>query len=144
MREILFRGKRIDNGEWVEGYISEHTMIPYDMNQSYIGWVIECIPEKLYEYDWFEVDPETVSQCTGWNDKNDVRIFEGDIVRVEFIGENRRIDPRMAEVAFRDGKFGLIWGFRKELVCFTGFHNVEFEVIGNVHDDPELLEVQNA
>lgn len=149
MREILFRGKRLDNGEWVEGYISEHTLIPCVM-QSYIGWVIECKPTKLYECDWFEVDPNTVGQYTGLTDKNGKRIFEGDIFE-------DRSDDMYAVVVFKDGCFRLEWhgitgawmeyGFDE---CGGGWGIVEcesldmyyvrnFEIIGNIHDNPELM-----
>lgn len=138
MREIVFRGKRIDNGEWIEGYITEHTMMPHDL-QSYIGWVIECKETKLYDHNWYEVDPVTVGQYTGLKDKNGKRIFEGDIVEHHAQGDivvNRGVvnwDVKNAR-----------WAHQLTTMNpdFTFFKPDAYEVIGNIHDNPEWLEVR--
>lgn len=124
MREILFRGKRIDNGEWVYGVFWPNTSLS-DLT----------IP-RIIDRDGtaHKVDHSTVGQWTGLTDKNGTRIFEGDIIATPWNdGEVRRV------VHFEDGLFkaGTI-----SLCSFTGFdspkHNCE--IIGNVHDNSELLE----
>lgn len=131
MREILFRGKRLDNGEWVYG----------------MPWIFKeksCVcpwKEGVCKYDTgffpVEVIPETVGQYTGLTDKNGNKIFEGDIVLGRF--EFGMKVPSL--VVFRDGVFGLELGNagKNFFTAFTGFCNVTFEVIGNVFDNPELL-----
>lgn len=152
MREILFRGKRIDNDEWVEG----------DLLQN-----IDCIKIREHEKSIkaiaksFVVYPETVGQYTGFTDKNGRKIFEGDIVKF-----NRQI----GEIAFEKASFGI--GTRKNINYqnieddvgilsegwndYSGCYNDNFislweiywnfdnldgvEVIGNIYDNPELLE----
>lgn len=146
MREILFRGKRTDNGEWVYGYyvcdetgqISEEPIaFIYHLNNHPCGW--DLIP--------FEVIPETVGQFTGLTDKNGTKIFEHDIVRCEF----NSAPPMNGKVVFENGAFGLRWKHHgsgvENFAAFECICNVEYTVIGNIHDNPELLEeeeVQNG
>ena len=116
MREILFRGKRLDNGEWVEGnlFVSDTDGRTYILAGS-----------RTITIEW-EVDPSTVGQYTGLKDKNGRRIFDGDILTL------RGGRPRV--VRFEDGTFILEYSSIQ-----MRFAN-KFEVIGNVHDNPELLE----
>ncbi len=131
MREILFRGKRKDNGEWVEGFYQ-----PYKNKEGcFIGeheTNFTLIP-KLHA-----VYLETVGQYTGLTDKNGVKIFEGDIAKTE---------DTIGYVSFDDGEFKFNWDssdHRRQtrlkkcgLRDFGSFNSLE--VIGNVHDNPELL-----
>ena len=72
-REILFRGKRADNGEWVYGYLIGNNVI--------VGEVVDFDEDYFNTEFWYKVDPETVGEFTGLTDKNGTKIFDGDIVR---------------------------------------------------------------
>ena len=130
MREILFRGKRTDNGEWIEGFYSAEEYDPY------IG-KIEYIPriQIIGKCVSLGVIPETVGQYTGLTDKNGVRIFEGDIVE-------RVSDGEQAVISWL--KYFACFGLSFDGWC-CGFDNYDdnlpsdFEVIGNIHDNSELL-----
>lgn len=132
MREILFRGKSIDTGKWIEGFYNYFDYI-YNGREVRRNYIL-----PTYEQDSIVVDPATVGQYTGMKDKkNGKKIFEGDIVLGRF--EFGMKVPSL--VVFRDGAFGLAWGHsgKNFFTSFTGFCNVTFEVIGNVFDSPELL-----
>lgn len=135
VREILFRGKRLDTGEWVEGaYCPKNSDTPF-------GPMVERPSiiklDEPYEGYWFDVDPNTVGQYTGMNICGK-RIFEGDILKLDYIGPGRGVQG-VAEVVFKYGKFCMPWGHRKELVPLDGFANTTMEIIGNIHDNQELL-----
>ena len=134
MREILFRGKRTDNGEWIEGFYSAEEYNPY------IG-KIEYIPriQIIGKCVSLGVIPETVGQYTGLTDKNGKRIFEGDIVKCVSDGEQAVISWL---------KYFACFGLSFDGWC-CGFDNYDdnlpsdFEVIGNIHDNPEILKNPN-
>lgn len=124
MRDILFRGKRKDNGEWVEGDL----LTPADFMDVYE------ISENTGMGDRYDIDPETVGQFTGLTDKNGVKIFEGDVVR--YNGKNHIV---VFETRGGTGYFGIkidhieTWEF-----CLSVPAKL-MEVIGNIHDNHELL-----
>lgn len=130
MREILFRGKRVDNGEWITSSSI--------MQTNYSGTFL------WYEGCWREVYPETVGQYTGLTDKNGKKIFEGDILQDKF-GQIKIVDYCDEWGAFRtcfvkalneEGKLVATVGG----ASFVGTIWRKYEVIGNIHDNPELLE----
>ena len=132
MREILFRGKRVSNGEWVEGSLIKAKA----ENNKDVLYLIA--PFTMSAFDVQEVTPETVGQYTGLTDKNGQKIFEGDILKnvMRWCEEERN-----GLVTFKDGAFGFIWhrGEVKMFHAFASVVNIEYEVIGSVFDNPELL-----
>lgn len=126
MREIKFRGKRLDNGEWLYGYLIRLHGIPY----------IYPSPANN-RWTSYEVDPDTVGQFTGLLDKNGKEIYEGDIISERLKGHRKYQDAY--QVMFVDyqwcGKNG--YGSCTSLSLFADFHDIK--VIGNIHDNPELL-----
>ena len=125
IRTIMFKGKRVDNGEWVYGGFCHGG----NRNESII-----C-PKHDFST---EVIPETVGQYTGLTDKNGKKIFEGDIIAGAVHWLERM---KNGVVAFRDGSYGLIWyrGDVEQFNPFTSMCNIEYEIISNIHDNPELL-----
>lgn len=142
MREILFRGKRKDNGEWIAGYLiiadERWFILITDNIQTYS---FTCLKDGEYIFGKFiEVIPETVGQYTGELDKNGTKIFEGDIVdvkyNIDYVGvAKERIG--MFRVVFHNGCF------MKAKIKGCGLYHIistdEHTVIGNIHDNPELL-----
>ncbi len=124
MREILFRGKRTDNGEWVVSDSIIHFEHIIDRTNCYQLW------ER--ENGWVDVDPETVGQFTGLCDKNGNRIFEGDIVKERGDAARTRYEIRWNEAGFEQKDIELRYGCLLE-------RGDDLEVIGNIHDNPELL-----
>lgn len=127
----LFRGKREDNNEWVTG----------DLMQWSDGTIRICVESGVDEKTTVTVIPETVGQCTGLKDKNGKMIYEGDIVKGLF---NFGLEI-MSVCTFKDGAFGLT---AKQcgayhFSAFTSICNVQYEVIGNIHDNPNLLKIEH-
>lgn len=123
MREILFRGKRTDTGEWVFGDLLRGGI-------DYITAIRTRCGENSYEV--VSVDPKTVGEFTGLYDKNLERVFEGDIIKETF----EEIGTQYAEISW--SKYGYLkispfgnWLFADIKDC---------EKVGNIHDNPELLE----
>ena len=141
MREILFRGKRVDNGEWVCGYYVKSThAYGLVVNPSY-----KIEHQIWYDKDnkqvYAEVDPETVGEYTGLTDKNGKRIFEGDILserpdgnKIAYVGTAKWDDER---ALFRF----IIKDNPKYFACL-GTYSTSYKVIGTIYDNPELLEVK--
>ena len=169
MREILFRGKTVDNGKWIEGYLlvcgitGKHFILPtgdvIKVTESDEVGIADCL--KLFAY---EVIPETVGQYTDLTDKNGNKIFEGDIVR------HNTYDGFDCHSVVRFGKYNQdgSGGEYHPTVCLGWFVEVDnftvpdfleptnfedylktqnllevalnCEIIGNIHDNPELLE----
>lgn len=124
MRDILFRGKRVDNSEWVGGYF-------FAMPEHGVYFI------ELGGRRWI-VDPETVGQYTGLKDKNGERIFEGDIVKTEKFGETSKwyiikFDLRLGAFIGEEARRNMYF------TTFDGDSDL-FEVIGNVYDNEGLLD----
>lgn len=133
-REIKFRGKRLDNGEWVYGYFyeeCENTYIIEDRQHQKNDLCARNIP--------YRVATETVGQYTGLKDKIGKEIYEGDIVKTKeygkFLGDKNFSGYDHFEVHFKNGGFRL----ENEERIFNLINNSHLEVVGNVHDNPSLL-----
>lgn len=135
----LFRAKRIDNGEWVEGYYVKGL----DMHDKEVHMIFE--PGTIFyssgETDgWVEVEASTICRCTGREDKNGKLIFENDILSGHIDVEFPEDETRKRVVWHENGwcTNGPGCDYYEEL---DDFDSENFEVIGNMIDNPELLEV---
>ena len=134
---FLFRGKRIDNGEWIVGslIVDKHQHIE-------TGEQIEIIGIYPSEYKDFSkrIDPSTICQCTGLKDKNDKLIWENDIC------DRKEQYPEIVKYCNGDWTLDYSYVSNKKSganYCNLGFYTEErkcVEVIGNIFDNPELLE----
>ena len=120
MREILFRGKRIDNNEWVEGYLNYNST----RKQYYIMDDVDTFPIPVHK--------ESVGQYTGLTDKNGDKIFDSDVVNI--LTENEEVGV----VTYDEGCFyvkadGFSVDFRNNI------NGDDLLIIGNIHDNPEIL-----
>ena len=147
MREILFRGNRCDNSEWVQGYYirAEHHWHNHGIHKDWITLGASANGGWFALHNKYAVKSETVGQFTGLTDKNGKKIFEGDVVHIlgnQDVEDWKNVDYN-ALIAFIDGGFCAIdgtieeHGFRRYALARMDFG---VEVIGNVHDNPELLE----
>ena len=137
MREIIFRGKRIDNGEWVDGFYTRVADVHY-----ILSGIFDSLINGIINTRGYKVIPETVCQFTGLYDKNGRKIFEGDIVLFAdfFTDEIHRGVVYWCDLAF--------WFDCTETEGDEGIYSLAYisanilEVIGNTYDNPELLEVK--
>ena len=138
MREILFKGKRIENGEWIEGHYTEcrgETFIGIDTSSMF---EIFCPPVIR----WFKVSSETLCQFTGMTDKNGVRIWKNDIVEAWSQGSRaigtvkQRVDGLwIMSPAWQNHEF---WELKPNSNGET-----TVEVLANAFDNPELLQEEH-
>lgn len=124
-REILFQGKTKDEKEWIEGFYAVFSNTPFIGAPNHYGTML-----------WHPVIPETVGQFTGKSDKNGKRIFEGDIAK----RTNKDGTHTLYEVVWDNELFAPMFQL---IGSCSGFWvvgmNELVEVIGNIHDNPELL-----
>lgn len=116
MREILFRGKTLYEGEWITGYLSKE---PADSN-----YYIQPVGKNICDV----VNPETVGQFTGLTDKNGKKIFEGDIVKYE---------NKIYEIKYLEKYARFAPSNEHSIFMVCAFNHLE--VVGNIHDNSELL-----
>lgn len=152
MEDRYFKAKRLDNGEWVQGFY----LYDYGRNIHYIfaNEIVcpNCINDcrKEFSLQDYEVDPSTICQCTGLKDENGELIWENDIVKDLFSDVCAQIKYGSYQNCFDSTKtehvgFYVGWSgkhtkrYRKDLGYWINM--VDAEVIGNTFDNPELLEV---
>ena len=132
----ICKAKRKDNNEWVTGY---YVCLNENCHLIYTGYaVIDC---GYYYPEYYEVIPETVRQYTGLKDKNGKWIFEGDVLGTDTVS---------GFVLYENGCFAFRWknndkyraDFYKNCILTNYARINELEVIGNIHDNPELFEVE--
>lgn len=135
MREILFKAKRLDNGEWVEGscvnVLNEHFYIftgKLDISNGYL------------DFEKYSVNPDTICQYTGLTDKKGNKIWENDIC------DRHETFPEIVKQRNGDWTLDYSYAYKKEYghsYCNLGFYVCDrlcIKVIGNIFDNPELLE----
>ena len=149
-REILFHGKRVDNGQWVEGSLIGEDVI--------VGNIVDFEEDYFTTKFWYRVEPETVGQFTGLTDKYGTKIFEGDVLK--FVGGtcdffiksaygHRHEKGTIFTVKWFPSGYTLYESKTKDPLypnCWSNIGNYDFwnnsrsfEVIGNIYDNPELL-----
>ena len=122
-RENLYRGKRVDTGEWVEGSLIGNDVI--------VGKIVEFEEDYFCTEFWYKVDPETVGQFTGMTDKKGKKLFEGDVYSM---GEKNILYV----VIFDKSQFiGKQVGNRS--LAGLEYWKSDIGIVGNVYDNPELL-----
>lgn len=134
-REILFKAKRTDNGEWVEGYYVKYQ--PCASRPEYVHGIVPTYASALY---MIKIDPDTLCQYTGLTDKNGKKIWENDICEMVYNGVVYVYvivwDKTELDFKGTNGKENYGRNFEYLGCC------EEIEVIGNIFDNPELLEVE--
>lgn len=134
MRDILFRGKQTDNGEWVEGYYLNQRESLTDKKACYIA------SNNGYGFNYISVIHETVCQFTGLYNENDKKVFEGDIIKCK-VHEMNGYRVRRGVVEYH----GVGFIMNLDPNSWYDQKNISFdcEVIGNIYDNPELLKGGN-
>ena len=149
MREILFKAKRIDNGEWVEGYLFDNGFDGEEKKYFIGGLIIEkyngtaCDEWDITGIDFYEIDPETICQFTGRCDRYGNKIWENDILKT-WSDEYAQVKFGLYSTGFAsdDCNQGFYVEFPEDAIYRheLGYWCKETYVIGNVFDNPELLQ----
>lgn len=129
MRDIEFRGKQTDNGEWVYGVPTKDGRGEMVMVEN----IFECEEYNRRGANCLYVDENTVGQCIGLKDRNGINIFEGDIVKRVWLGK-----MCIYQIDYENGLASFIGRAGMKFTTFD-YDSEEFEVIGNIYDSPELL-----
>ena len=130
MREILFRAKRVDTGEWVTGYYVNGDFTGGNYTRHYIF---------VYPNTYYEIYTETICTYTGMTDKNGQKIWENDIL-VAHLDENYPEDETYEQVIWHESGFCTMEKNSTDCEPLDGFDTRYFAVCGNIFDNAELLE----
>lgn len=147
MKEILFRGKRINNcvqdssidyrengvGEWVYGDLIHRQ---YYKNKDVI--VIRTEDNGFDNYSDYEVEPSSIGIFTGLYDKNGKKVFEGDILSIEHNIGDVKILKYAGVVKYEENKGAFVCDGTTRCDCLYAFDSSEYEVVGNTSDGPKL------
>ncbi len=144
MREILFKAKRLDNGEWVEGDLIQNIFggmkRMWISSESYDKERLRSVHKYITEWRGIEIDPDTICQYTGLTDKNGRKIWENDILRRDGYWDIR--------IEFENGVFMVRNAdkvqYINRVICtsISTFNIKVYEVIGDIFDNADLLEVE--
>ena len=136
-REILFRGKRVDNGEWIEGYF-----LPGNERKSLHPCIFVYLPETQ-SFECFDIDIDTLGEYTGVKDKNGTRIFEGDIIKITGFHTTAIAAVKYGSTSEKSTHWGWYFddndGHTYFLASRAFCKDYNAIIIGNIHDNPELL-----
>ena len=148
MEERYYKAKRRDNGEWVTGNLIQSSdaedgweaiIIPVKNSNMFVKYIGRGYGKLGFE-NWYRVDPSTICQCTGLKDKNGKLIYENDVID--------RKEPFPEIVKYKGGDWTIDYSYALNMKAGNGYCNLGFyaqerkcvEVIGNIFDNPELLE----
>lgn len=135
-----FRGRSTvedDKGKWVYG----HLLID-DNRALIINGIIEANDEYVSLEDWCDIDMKTIGQSTGLKDKNGVKIFEGDVVKQEMLIPTAGIEEITGVVKMLEGAW-MIVNDKEEIACHLWREGAEMKILGNIYENPELMEADN-
>ena len=128
MREIKFRAKTIDTGEWLYGNLQ----VPKKEGGGYYMWDTSAWQR--------EVDPETIGEFTSLKDRNGNDIYEGDIISCDY-GVDEPVSEDLIEVRFVRGVFAFLWNGDLDDECPVSSPTHEWAIVkGNIHDNPDMLQ----
>ena len=138
----LFRGKRLDNGEWVQGSLIHNAFCDYETKTPLLyifnadNSDMDSFEELSEDLEYFRVDPATVGQCTGLKDVKDQSLFEGDIVMVRYSNHQGCMFWDTTEwcIKYPHGNLD-----SADYFCDAG-NTLNVIKIGNIHDNPEMME----
>lgn len=128
MREIKFRAKTIDTGEWLYGNLQ----VPRKEGAGYYMW-----DASMWQR---QVDPETIGEFTSLKDRNGNDIYEGDIISFDY-GDGEPVSEDLIEVRFVRGVFAFLWNGDLDDECSVSSPTHEWAIVkGNIHDNPDMLQ----
>ena len=128
MREIKFRAKTIDTGEWLYGCLQ----VPRKEGGRYYMW-----DASMWQR---QVDPETIGEFTSLKDRNGNDIYEGDIISFDY-GDGEPVSEDLIEVRFVRGVFAFLWNGDLDDECSVSSPTHEWAIVkGNIHDNPDMLQ----
>ena len=139
MREILFKAKRIDTGEWVEGYLVKAKWYLDEKEMYVIAPTDVCFYPHCEISEWHEVDLNTICQYTGLTDKNGNNIWENDVLKKVDTNALGWVRERYCKVSFDKMGYWMITTEYGDGYWICEFESEQLEVIGNIFDNPELV-----